>query len=172
MLKTLRAIFENMLLAEEPQGKGEFAVIRYQAREFIEKGIDKLAFGLKKEGGRAKTFVNLKPHMDRRLKDILRGERIIEFPIIHVWMEDTMDPDIVLEEKIMTFNKQYNRPRNTETGGEKQNDAETVGDKQNDTETEGEKQSEPDTLPPVADSEVPDDIEGVNETVSHDKPGS
>ena len=89
-----------MLFIENPQGKGDYNTIRYQVRDFTDVGMDQFVIGLKKEGAPKNTFVNLTPHLDRTLRDILRGEKVIEFPTIYIWLQDQLDENVMLEEKL------------------------------------------------------------------------
>lgn len=99
--KPLRGFFDNLLFTETPQGKGSYSVIRYQARDFINAGIEQFIVALKKPEGPKDTFIDLTPHLDRTWKELLRGERIIEFPTLYIWLQGHMeDNDIKLEEKI------------------------------------------------------------------------
>lgn len=98
--KPLRGFFDNLLFTESPQGKGSYSVIRYQARDFVNAGIERFIVALKKPEGPKDTFVDLTPHLDRTLKELLRGERIIEFPTLYIWLQGDMKDDIKLEEKV------------------------------------------------------------------------
>ncbi|KAJ8664079.1 hypothetical protein O0I10_000357 [Lichtheimia ornata] len=98
--KPLRGFFDNLLFTETPQGKGAYSVIRYQAKDFVNAGIERFIVALKKPEGPKDTFIDLTPHLDRTWKDLLRGERIIEFPTLYIWLQGDMDNDIKLEEKV------------------------------------------------------------------------
>lgn len=98
--KPLRGFFDNLLFTESPQGKGSYSVIRYQARDFVNAGIERFIVALKKPEGPKDTFVDLTPHLDRTLKELLRGERIIEFPTLYIWLQGDMKDDIKLEDKV------------------------------------------------------------------------
>ncbi|KAI9311696.1 hypothetical protein BX666DRAFT_1994556 [Dichotomocladium elegans] len=97
--RPLRSFFDNLLISEHPQGKGSFSTYRYQVRDFVEAGIDQFVVGLKKPHGPKNTYVDLTPHLNRFFKDILRGERIIEFPTLYIWLQGEVDEGATLVEK-------------------------------------------------------------------------
>ncbi|CAO3630937.1 unnamed protein product [Cunninghamella blakesleeana] len=99
--RTLREVLTNMLFSENPQGKNSYATIRYQARHFIEAGIDQWLFGLKKEGCTDRnSFTNLTNLLDEKIStSVLKYERIIEYPTIYIWLKDHMDPSLQLVDK-------------------------------------------------------------------------
>ncbi|SAL95606.1 hypothetical protein [Absidia glauca] len=97
--KTLQSVFENMLLSEKPFGQNSYATIRHQVRHFVDVDMKDWVVALKKEGGKRNTFINLTPHMDDTLMDCLKGERVIEYPTVYIWLKDHMDCSIQLEDK-------------------------------------------------------------------------
>jgi hypothetical protein len=88
-----------MLLSEKPFGQNSYATIRHQVRHFVDVDMKDWVVALKKEGGKRNTFINLTPHMDDTLMDCLKGERVIEYPTVYIWLKDHMDSSIQLEDK-------------------------------------------------------------------------
>ncbi|KAI7871544.1 hypothetical protein BDF14DRAFT_1696444, partial [Spinellus fusiger] len=84
---TLRSFFENMLFAEKPIGKTSYTLFRYQVQEFIDAGMDHCVIGLRKEGVAKRVHVDITHCLDKPLSMVLQGERIIEFPILSVWLK-------------------------------------------------------------------------------------
>jgi hypothetical protein len=99
--KPFYAFFENLLLSENPQGKGEYGIIRHQVKDFITAGIDQFSIALKKEKAPRGHFVNVTNELDALFRDVLRGEVIIEYPIFYIWLKNEEQPSdvLVLEEK-------------------------------------------------------------------------
>ncbi|KAI9492863.1 hypothetical protein BDB00DRAFT_411451 [Zychaea mexicana] len=150
--KSLRGVFENMLFAENPQGKGEYKTIRYQLREFKDAGIDQLVVGLKKEAAHKNTFVDLTPHLDKSIRELLRGERVIEFPTIYIWIRDELDEGVTLEEKIFVEYRPNHRSKRPQKG------------KKDDNNPNGEQQSEPDPNEQQVSTADADEESGINAT--------
>ncbi|KAG0177918.1 hypothetical protein DFQ29_004182, partial [Apophysomyces sp. BC1021] len=98
--KPLSAFFENLLFSDTPQGKGSYAIIRHQNRVFVESGISKFVVGLKREKGSSRTFTDISSELHQPLNEILKGERIIEFPTLFVWLQGEVDSDATLEKRI------------------------------------------------------------------------
>jgi hypothetical protein len=88
-----------MLLSEKPFGQNSYATIRHQVRHFVDVDMKDWVVALKKEGGKRNTFINLTPHMDDTLMDCLKGERVIEYPTVYIWLKDHVDSSIQLEDK-------------------------------------------------------------------------
>lgn len=99
--KPFHAFFENLLLSENPQGKGEYGLIRHQVKEFVEAGIDQFNIALKKEKAPRGHFVNVTNELDALFRDVLKDEVIIEYPIFYIWLKSEEQPAdvLVLEEK-------------------------------------------------------------------------
>ncbi|KAI7859208.1 hypothetical protein BDC45DRAFT_497136 [Circinella umbellata] len=135
--KTIRGMFENMLFVENPQGKVDYNTIRYQARDFKDAGMDQLVIGLKKEGAPKNTFVNLTSHLDRTIRDILRGEKVIEFPTLYIWLQGQLDGNVILEEKV--FVEHHPRPnKRLSKDQQSENSTTTEKDKGDDDTTKNE----------------------------------
>lgn len=100
-IKPFSAFFENLLLAENPQGKGAYSTIRHQVRLFIDSGIDQFNIALKKEKSPRGHFVNVTHQINNIFLDVLKGEQIIEYPIFYVWLKSQEQPSeiLVLEDK-------------------------------------------------------------------------
>ncbi|ORZ03922.1 hypothetical protein BCR43DRAFT_520980 [Syncephalastrum racemosum] len=98
--RTLRASLDNMFYAAEPRGQTYYPILRQQTRTFGEAGMDQWVIGLKKEGGRH-GLIRLTDHLDTTWNDILQGERIVEYPIVHVWLKDQVDPEVAFEDKVI-----------------------------------------------------------------------
>lgn len=100
-IKPFSAFFENLLLAENPQGKGAYSTIRHQVKLFIDAGIDQFNIALKKEKSPRGHFVNVTHQINDIFKDVLKGEQIIEYPIFYVWLKSQEQPSeiLVLEDK-------------------------------------------------------------------------
>ncbi|KAF7724168.1 hypothetical protein EC973_001240 [Apophysomyces ossiformis] len=93
-IKPLSAFFENLLFTETPQGKGSYAIIRHQNRPFVEAGLSRLVVGLKKEKAPDQTYTDVTLELDKPLNEILRGQRIIEFPTWYIWLEGEVDSNV------------------------------------------------------------------------------
>ncbi|KAI8081370.1 uncharacterized protein BX664DRAFT_340227 [Halteromyces radiatus] len=103
--KSLQGVFENMLLSDKPQGRNSYATIRHQVRHFTETSMNDWVIGLKKEGGKRNMFINLTSMLDQPIAECLKGERIIEYPTIYIWMKDHLDSSIQLEDKYTVQNQ-------------------------------------------------------------------
>lgn len=114
-IKPFSAFFENLLLSENPQGKGAYSTIRHQVKLFIDAGIDQFKIALKKEKSPRGHFINVTTHIDQLFKDVLKGEQIIEYPIFYVWLKSQEQPSeiLVLEDKkqplITTINSEQEK---------------------------------------------------------------
>ncbi|OBZ90192.1 Box C/D snoRNA protein 1 [Choanephora cucurbitarum] len=99
--KPFYAFFENLLLSENPQGRGSYATIRHQLSDFIDAGIDQFIVALKKEKAPRGHFVNVTSVLDALFRDVLKDEQIIEFPIFYIWLKQDEQPSevVVLEDK-------------------------------------------------------------------------
>lgn len=102
--KTLLFFFENMLLAENPLGKGSYGIMRHQLKQFIQAGLDRFVVGLKKENSPQGHFVNVTPLLNASINNVLRGETVIEYPSFYVWLEGEVPENIRLEEKKIDLN--------------------------------------------------------------------
>ncbi|KAL0141029.1 hypothetical protein V8B55DRAFT_1512412 [Mucor lusitanicus] len=98
-IKPFSAFFENLLLAENPQGKGAYSTIRHQVKLFIDAGIDQFNIALKKEKSPRGHFVNVTHQINDIFKDVLKGEQIIEYPIFYVWLKSQEQPSEILTEE-------------------------------------------------------------------------
>ncbi|KAI8637560.1 hypothetical protein BD408DRAFT_353510 [Parasitella parasitica] len=100
-IKPFAAFFENLLLVENPQGKGAYSTIRHQVKLFVDAGIGQFNIALKKEKSPRGHFVDVSHHIDLLFKDVLKGEQIIEYPIFYVWLKSQERPSeiLVLEKK-------------------------------------------------------------------------
>ncbi|KAG1110096.1 hypothetical protein G6F42_015442 [Rhizopus arrhizus] len=100
-IKPFSAFFENLLLAENPQGRGAYSTIRHQVKLFIDAGIDQFNIALKKEKSPRGHFVNVTHQINHIFKAVLKGEQIIEYPIFYVWLKSQEQPSdiLVLEDK-------------------------------------------------------------------------
>ncbi|KAI9270739.1 hypothetical protein BDA99DRAFT_557544 [Phascolomyces articulosus] len=155
--KSIRGIFENMLFAENPQGKGDYKTIRYQVREFKDAGIEQFVVGLKKEGAPKNTFVNLTPHLDKPLRELLRGERVIEFPTIYIWLQEQVNDDVKMEEKVFVEHNPRQRSRRHSK------DQQTKKDTENDV-TKDETIEQPATS--VNDQQAPEEVNDTSKETS------
>lgn len=106
-----------MLLSEKPFGQNSYATIRHQVRHFVDVDMKDWVVALKKEGGKRNTFINLTRHMDDTLTDCLKGERVIEYPTIHIWLKDHMDSSIQLEDKYTPSEQPQEEDDNNKQGG-------------------------------------------------------
>ncbi|ORZ25218.1 hypothetical protein BCR42DRAFT_399655 [Absidia repens] len=97
--KTLHGVFENLLFSEKPQGQNSYATIRHQVRHFLDTDMNDWVIGMKKEGAKRNTYINLTSLLHQPIKDCLSGERVIEYPTIFIWLKDHLDPSIQLEDK-------------------------------------------------------------------------
>ncbi|EPB84688.1 hypothetical protein HMPREF1544_08561 [Mucor circinelloides 1006PhL] len=95
-IKPFSAFFENLLLAENPQGRGAYSTIRHQVKLFIDAGIDQFNIALKKEKSPRGHFVNVTHQINHIFKDVLKGEQIIEYPIFYVWLKSQEQPSDIL----------------------------------------------------------------------------
>ncbi|KAI8070605.1 uncharacterized protein B0P05DRAFT_550358 [Gilbertella persicaria] len=99
--KPFYAFFENLLLCNNPQGKGAYATIRHQLRNFIVAGIDQFVIALKKEKAPRGHFVDMTTVLHALFRDVLKDEQVIEFPIFYIWLKQDPQPSevLVLEQK-------------------------------------------------------------------------
>lgn len=89
------------MLADNPQGKGEYQLIRHELSDFITTGIDNFVIALKKEKAPKGHFVDMTSLLHTTFDDVLKGETIIEYPIFYIWPKSDEKPAeiSVLEEK-------------------------------------------------------------------------
>lgn len=99
--KTVERSIQNLLFEDNPRGRGSYSKWREDLPDFVNAGLERFIIGLKKERARKKTCINLTPHIGHSWRTVLRGERIVEYPTLHVWLEGDTDQDMVMEEKIL-----------------------------------------------------------------------
>lgn len=99
--KTVERSIQNLLFEDNPRGRGSYLKWREDLPDFVNAGLERFIIGLKKERARKKTCINLTPHIGHSWRTVLRGERIVEYPTLHVWLEGDTDQDMVMEEKIL-----------------------------------------------------------------------
>ncbi|CAO3579154.1 unnamed protein product [Absidia cylindrospora] len=130
--KSLHGVFENLLFSEKPQGQNSYATLRHQLRHFLDTDMNDWVIGMKKEGGKRNTYINLTSLLHQPIKDCLSGERVIEYPTIFIWLKDHLDPSIQLEDKytvIATKDDKDDEMTNANNGAAQDKDnASTSGD--------------------------------------------
>ncbi|OAD69344.1 hypothetical protein PHYBLDRAFT_172596 [Phycomyces blakesleeanus NRRL 1555(-)] len=112
----LRSFFENMLFSERPIGKTPYSLFRHQVQDFVDAGMGRYVIGLKKEGLPKKSFVNITSYLDKPINESLRGERIIEFPTLYIWLEGNVEPEIELLDKEEYTPKIADKPKGNRNG--------------------------------------------------------
>ncbi|KAG1046953.1 hypothetical protein G6F43_010578 [Rhizopus delemar] len=73
----------------------------FQLKYFIDAGLHQFKVALKKEKAPKGHFVDITDVMDMSFLDILRGEVIVEYPTLHIWLKSDPQPTdiLLLEEK-------------------------------------------------------------------------
>ncbi|KAI8883766.1 hypothetical protein K501DRAFT_249096 [Backusella circina FSU 941] len=93
--KPFSAFFDNLLYVEKPLGKSDFAIIRHQLKVFAAAGLDQFVVALKREKSKEFVLCNL----DSSLNEILKGEEVIEYPTVHIWLKGHEDDKVNFVEK-------------------------------------------------------------------------
>lgn len=101
--RTCNDFFQNILFFDTPRGKDSYSIIRHQLKYFIDAGLHQFKVALKKEKAPKGHFVDITDVMDMSFLDILRGEVIVEYPTLHIWLKSDPQPTdiLLLEEKRM-----------------------------------------------------------------------
>ncbi|EIE92497.1 hypothetical protein RO3G_17095 [Rhizopus delemar RA 99-880] len=99
--RTCKDFFQNILFFDTPRGKDSYSIIRHQLKYFIDAGLHQFKVALKKEKAPKGHFVDITDVMDMSFLDILRGEVIVEYPTLHIWLKSDPQPTdiLLLEEK-------------------------------------------------------------------------
>lgn len=99
--RTCNDFFQNILFFDTPRGKDSYSIIRHQLKYFIDAGLHQFKVALKKEKAPKGHFVDITDVMDMSFLDILRGEVIVEYPTLHIWLKSDPQPTdiLLLEEK-------------------------------------------------------------------------
>ncbi|KAI8390914.1 uncharacterized protein BYT42DRAFT_554878 [Radiomyces spectabilis] len=151
--KSLREFLNNLLFVENPVGGGSYGAIRHQLRDFTLANMDNLVIGLKKEGQR-RTFINVTNLLDLSMADVLRGERIIEFPTFYVWLAGQVDADLSWEEKTLcvpqdsksdSTNRAEKRDTHSAGSADKKDDGDSVAEDDSDEDSDSDSDDESDS---------------------------
>jgi hypothetical protein len=139
--KPFSAFFNNLLYAEKPLGKSDFNIIRHQLKVFVSAGLDQFIVGLKREKHKEFVLCNL----DLSLNEILKGEEVIEYPIVHIWLKGHEDENVKLVDKDASSSSESSSSEDSssdDSSDDSDSDNEAVKDQDIDSQKETEAQAD------------------------------